>query len=486
MPDTPSSIAGLAAESRRGYVVAAAGCGKTEEIAKATALGSAKRLILTHTHAGVDALTSRLERLRVPSKLYRIHTIAGWCLQFAASFPQRSGLTCQVPRSALAWENVYESATRLLASGALNRILPVSYCGVFIDEYQDCTTTQHRVALGLAGHLPVCIFGDPLQAIFDFKGQRPVNWDSEVYPAFSKVATLNEPWRWKLATNLELAEWLSSIRQKLEAGEAQIDLRDRPHCVRWGRLPTTGTSRIHAIYSTCTGAIPSADGETLVVIADAANLNSRTRLARTLAHRGFSNIEAVACPTLREAGADLESNDGIARVRAVAEFAQQCMTQTSAKDFVKAVEARKAGRTWGATAFGRLVDLGLAVAAEEEPRSMLQLLDGFRERSGAKVYRRERLAAMRSALRFVCEHPTVAVAEAIAEVQTRSSHMGKLIPSRAIGSTLLVKGLEFDHAVVVKAGKMTRRDWYVALTRASRSLHILSEDEVMQVGPERG
>jgi DNA helicase IV len=57
--------------------------------------------------------------------------------------------------------------------------------------------------------------------------------------------------------------------------------------------------------------------------------------------------------------------------------------------------------------------------------------------------------------------------DTIWEVQNRLRHIGRIIPKRAIGSTLLVKGLEFDHAVIIHTDSMSRKDWYVALTRAT-------------------
>ena len=47
------------ARSARGAMIAAAGCGKTEVIASAVAnYGGGKELVLTHTHAGVEAIRS--------------------------------------------------------------------------------------------------------------------------------------------------------------------------------------------------------------------------------------------------------------------------------------------------------------------------------------------------------------------------------------------------------------------------------------------
>src|SRR5712664_1999310 len=97
--DTGSEIAQLASALRLGSIVAAAGCGKTEQIANATHLSGGRRLILTHTHAGVDVLRQRLRKLNVPRSKFRLDTIAGWCLRYAASFPARSGLICLVPRT---------------------------------------------------------------------------------------------------------------------------------------------------------------------------------------------------------------------------------------------------------------------------------------------------------------------------------------------------------------------------------------------------
>lgn len=142
--DDDDQISRLAATIRRGSIIAAAGCGKTEQIARATALSDGRRLILTHTHAGVDALKARLKKRSVPDNKYRIDTIAGWSLRFAASFPLRSGLEITNP-SDDDWNTVYECAAKVIESGALSGILNASYTGLFVDEYQDCTQDRKSV-----------------------------------------------------------------------------------------------------------------------------------------------------------------------------------------------------------------------------------------------------------------------------------------------------------------------------------------------------
>ena len=61
----------------------------------------------------------------------------------------------------------------------------------------------------------------------------------------------------------------------------------------------------------------------------------------------------------------------------------------------------------------------------------------------------------------------------------RTRRLGKRLPKALISRTLLIKGMEFDHAVVLDADGLNRKEFYVAATRASRSLTILSSRPVL-------
>ena len=53
-------------------------------------------------------------------------------------------------------------------------------------------------------------------------------------------------------------------------------------------------------------------------------------------------------------------------------------------------------------------------------------------------------------------------------------HTGRPIShQKLIGTTLLVKGLEYDHAVILDADSLGAKDLYVAMTRGSKSLTII-------------
>jgi hypothetical protein len=466
-------IAKLAASLRRGSIVAAAGCGKTEQIARATLIADGRRLILTHTHAGIDVLRARLKKHNVPSNKFRLNTIAGWCLRYSASFPKTSGLANVQPRADGEWNAVYESAARLIGSGAVRNVLTSSYSGVFVDEYQDCSGPQHQVVSALSGRLPVCVFGDPLQAIFDFKGQKPVDWNTDVFPVFPKAGELVKPWRWHNAENKVLGEWLAGLRPTLEGG-GSVDLSDSPECVVWEELPTDPRFRNAKIVEVCKRTLGNLNDGTLVVIGDAANINGRAAIAKNLAKAGFSNIEPLGCSSLYAAAAKIEKAKGFVRLEAAMEFICDCLTGAEQTDFLNGVKSRQAGGKLGTAKFGELINIGLTVAQNPGDEALLELMQGFYERSDTYCYRREMFFAMRAALRIKCTQQPCALADAIWEIQNRARHAGRFMASKSIGSTLLVKGLEFDHAIVIHADNMTRKDWYVALTRAAKSVTILA------------
>ncbi len=373
-------------------------------------------------------------------------------------------------------ECIYEAAAKLLNSGAVKGILGSSYAGVFVDEYQDCSGLQHQVIKAIANYLPVGVFGDPLQAIFDLKGQKPVDWAEDVFPIFSKALDLTTPWRWKNAGNSELADWLASLRLTLEQG-GNIDLKGRPGCVKWESLPSDQKVWQGKIVGTCKAVMGKASGARLVVIGDPSNINMRASLAKKLAAAGFTNIEPLGCKHLYEFAKKIQAAKGFTRLEIVLEFICACMIGAERANFLKAVKAHQCGKKRGASQFGDLIKAGIAVADGTSEEDLLNLMQGFHAMKSSRVFRKERFFSMRSALRIKSERQHEALTDVVSEVQNRIRHTGRSIGKRCIGSTLLVKGLEFDHAVIIQSDNMSRKDWYVALTRATTSVTILSSSE---------
>ncbi len=473
--DADAEIGRLAASLRRGSIVAAAGCGKTEQIARGVIVSGRRRLVLTHTHAGVDALTRRLKKHNVLSDKYRLDTIAGWCLRFAAAFPNRSGISAVEPKSTAEWDAVYNAAVKLIDSGAVDGVIASSYGGCFVDEYQDCTKHQHAVIQRLANHLPTCVFGDPLQAIFDFRGQQPVDWELDVFPTFVREGELITPWRWKNAGNFALAEWLQTVRQAMESGSA-LDLTMLPEGVTRIALPTDIRFQQGAIVRQCLDSMGEAHLGNLIVIGDSKSANRRSALAQKLAKQGFTNIEPVGCKDIFSAAKAIDSSTGVDRFKALLQFAEKCMTGTNRTEFEKAVRAHQQGRRLGQAKFGVLLSLANAVITTGGDNAMLAFLGALQSHAGVHLYRREMFCAMKSALQVKATREIGNLNDAIWEVQNRSRHIGRRLGNRSIGSTLLVKGLEFDRSIVLYSGAMSPKDWYVALTRATQRIRIISPE----------
>lgn len=466
-----ADLAAIVCATRAGSVVAAAGCGKTEQIVNTVEYGEGRRLILTHTHAGVDVLRRRLRDRKVSTKRYAIDTIAGWCMRYAASYPLRSGLTVSQPKGEQDWAAVYDAALQLLGSGAIERVLRASYSGVLVDEYQDCSHRQHEIVTAISDILPTCVFGDPLQAIFDFKGQAPVDWDAAVFPTFPHIRTLTKAYRWHRHGNATLAAWLEAIRPALETG-GTVELDKGPACVKWEWLPDQAGPRQNKIINACLKAMGS-DGN-LVVIADSVNDGARAAIARSLGKQQFSTIEPVECKAIFSATRKLETTDGSKRLEGTLDMLEKCMSGVGRADFTKAVAARKLGRKLGERRFGKLVELALVLEEDGGDAPCLALIDGFVALSTTYIYRREMLSAIQSALKLNIAGEKISLAEAVWRVQNQLRHVGRRVPHYSVGSTLLVKGLEFTNVVIVHSPSLSRKDWYVALTRATHRITILA------------
>jgi len=212
----------------QGLISAPAGCGKTHLIAETLKNNPADKpiLVLTHTNAGVAALNARLERLGVPKNKFQVATIDGWAIKLASSFPMRSQLSTETLKLLNPWADypkIRNSAATTIQSGHLEHILPANYERLLVDEYQDCSGTQHNLVMQASNYLPVCAFGDPLQAIFNFGDDRLPNWQKTVCKDLPLIGELNIPWRWKNTGEIEFEKWLLQIR-KNRIDKKPIDL----------------------------------------------------------------------------------------------------------------------------------------------------------------------------------------------------------------------------------------------------------------------
>jgi DNA helicase-2/ATP-dependent DNA helicase PcrA len=473
----------LAAHEGSGYVVAPAGYGKTYLIAEATARSAGRQLILTHTYAGVNALRRKMRTLGVSDRLYRIDTIASWSLRLSLSYSGTSSWVDERPADNERWSALYDACSRLLDHAFIRRIVRASYDGLYVDEYQDCSEAQHSIILKLARDLPCRILGDPLQGIFDFEGQNPIDWARDVEDRFERLCSLDVPHRWIQAGVGSLGEWLRNVRTQLEQGHP-IDLNaDCPAAVDFTHADADPQALIQSQGNTCR--YFNCDGAHTVIAIHKGSQEYKARchtLSRNLSGR-FSSIEEVEGKDLFSFIRKIDSaRTDAARLQEVIAFAKRCMTaveQNLPAGTVRGEEVNIRANTRNPEA-ARKANAYLAAPTSS---AMAGFLLALKQTAGVEVVRADLFNRALGVLGKHVLHPGLCLAEAAENYHGEFRYKGRPVGRRRlIGTTLLVKGLEFDHAIVLDAASLSKKELYVALTRGARSLTIISTSPVLNPG----
>ncbi len=473
----------LADHQGAGYVVAPAGFGKTYLIAEATARSTGRQLILTHTYAGVNALRRKMRALCVSDRLFRIDTIASWSLRICLSYSQTSGWRNKRPADNEQWIAVYEACARLLDQAFVRGLVRASYDGLYVDEYQDCSATQHCVVLKLARDLPSRILGDPLQGIFDFDGQNPVDWTRDVEGGFERLGVLDTPHRWMQAGANDLGIWLRNVRTNLEQGQP-IDLNmNRPAAVTFRQTNADPQALVQSQGNACRYFQCDPTDTVIAIHKGSQEYKAKChKLSRNLGGR-FSSIEEVEGKDLFSFIRKLErARSDSARLKEAVEFAKRCMTaveQNLPAGTVRGDHVNIRANTSNPEA-ARKANAYLAAPGSA---AMSGFLMALKETQGIAVVRADLFYRALGVLEKHVLHPDLSLADAAEKYHGEFRYKGRPIGRRKlIGTTLLVKGLEFDHAIVLDAASLSKKELYVALTRGARSLTIISTNSVLNPG----
>lgn len=429
-------------EAERACLVAPAGYGKTQTISKAVSYSdTGKQLILTHTHAGVQSLRKRLRNLGVKPTQYEIDTIHGWAFSLVRSYPKTAGFSTLVPRGS-DWTKILEAATHLLQLGFMKTVIQASYVGVFVDEYQDCSIEQHELILRLIDILPCRIVGDPLQGIFNFGNTQLVDWESDIFPLFRKLPDLTTPYRW-LSKNQALGEWLHYARGCLEK-RTPIELDTS--IVNW--IPEGTTDWIEACTTT-----ENAQG-TIIAIHPGYPADCH-EFARQL-NGYYQSIEEMEARDLMRFAERFDACDESELAGSLIEFLELCVVEITqeVEDLVQELNDKNFGNV-----------LNILKQIERIPR--------------IKFFRTELWNEMKNSITTynTGEFPSLYEAAYYSRNSTKLS--GRREFKRIASRTLLIKGLEYDHAIVLGADRYNIRNLYVAITRGARSLTIVSDTQFL-------
>ena len=465
------NIAEQLAHADRAYIKAPAGYGKTFLIAQAvTYCNNGKELILTHTHAGVRSIQEKLKSMGVSTKKYDVDTIAGWCLRLTMTFPFLSGLSNFSPMENDEWNSIYPVLIKLLENSSIKKIIKSTYHGIYVDEYQDCNCRQHQLILVLANLLPCRILGDDLQGIFDFSKNDPlINWRDDVETQFLHIGDLTKPWRWINANNAALGTVLLQLREALESSQP-FNLQQRPitwvnytypNQINWcRRFLRNNTESVVAIQS-----LP----------------NQCNYFARQLQGK-YGVMESLNCQDLFKAAIEIETLQGFSRALYLIEFASKCMTQIkdTLKPTISAFEKGKFSAVSDKTTYPVLVNALNQVICDYNLLFVANTLPLFCKISNSYLYRRELWYEFSRSIKVYLRGGFDTLKDAAWNIRNITREQGRYLDHRTISRTLLIKGLEFDHVIILNADSLDKKNLYVAMTRGTKSLTVLSSNPIIQ------
>jgi hypothetical protein len=414
----------------------------------------------------------------VSSAACRVETLDGFALRYAAAFPKTSGCTVAEPSQSCDWIAVREACRLGLENRHVEHVFTQSYAGFYVDEYQDCTMSQHQMVLRLAQLRPCRVVGDPMQAVFGFEKDDPLpDWQEDVASQFERLPDLTEPHRWyRDGANRDLGDWLASVRRDLSCASWSLSFtNDAP--VNWVRRtgPDLSDQRI-----ACFALNKSCGTDTVVAIHNHAS--QQHCVAKALGGC-YQSIEEVEGKDLLKHCGLLDDSVGIERARRVVDAACECVVSMPKQlQAIKAALARgripKKGKVVSDCA--ELLAALQVVAAGHEHMPVADCLDLISRMPGAVFYRRELLTDMRKTCRIHDSSSGGSLRKTAWKVRDAARRHARHLYRRVVARTLLIKGLEFDHAVVLDAdGISNAKDLYVALTRASKSLTIVSKSPML-------
>ena len=462
----------------KGYVIAPAGYGKTHLIAMAVKAATKRQLILTHTFAGVYSIKTKMAALGVPPSKYQIDTIASWSLRLCLAYPKTSGWKTEHPTDKQ-WNKLYDCCSGLLGKQFVRRVIAATYAGVYVDEYQDCSDLQHTLVCAFAEFLPCRILGDPMQAIFDFGGDdgKPIDWTVSVYPTFTCLGQLETPWRWKMAGDPKLGAWLKQARQTLEQGQKIDLLNGLPECVK--RAYTPPEFLAHKQYNSLMGLLGHDESVIALHGGDQMSKNKTHDLALRVGGR-FSSIEEVEGKVLhsfvKKLGGAKTSKAGF--LLAV-EFAKKCFTGV-AKALTAGTQKGEVAKQTKSTKYPLVLHAANAYLNNPTSTHLRAFFLALKANPETSAYRRDLLYRFLNVLKIHVDGVVENLTEAANKYQRDMRNTGRPISHRKlIGTTLLVKGLEYEHAVILDADTLDVKDLYVAMTRGSKTLTIIGAERYL-------
>jgi hypothetical protein len=446
-----------------------AGSGKTQLVAAIVGVAAERQsrtLVLTHTHAGVDAIRNRLRSFGVSRTSAHIDTITGWAFDLVRSYPVIAGFRVPPEPDWRQSRKYLQAAIRVVRSRAIAGVHQVSFDYFVVDEYQDCNTIQHEFVLAVSNAIPkTCVLGDRLQGIFDFGGEALVDWDEHVFSRFPLLHQDHIPHRWR-GHNEPLGQWLLDIRPTL-LQRRSIDLSS----VSIEGFTWDKTNRASVVAA---AQRPWPTSESVLVLGQWPS--DANDLARDLNGR-YGVMEDIQGNFMIEFLGELEQAELSEYGSVLARFAKRCFSGLAGID--SAVTTKLAMHQPSAQlSRPGLESILLALDSlnfDPSLQGVAAAMKAIGEAPSIRLYKTEAWTDVLKAIESAVANQLTTVS-ALARIRDSLRHSGRRPIRRAVSRTVLVKGLEFDHVVIGDASALrSHRNLYVALTRARKSISVFSQ-----------
>lgn len=462
----------------KSIVIAPAGYGKTHTISESILHTEGKQLILTHTHAGVASIKEKLKKLGVYTASYNVETITSYAQKYVKSFcPKKDTPSQDIPKEYYPY--IIKEATRLIRIKPISDVLTNSYTGLFVDEYQDCTLIQHDFIIAISNLIPTRLLGDYLQGIFDFTGELIDLEDESTFKKFNvNRYELTTPWRWK-DKNVNLGNDLKEIREKLiNCKEVKLNTFSSIEFVKINQQyfkdrRSIFYTKIWSLYE---------EESLLIIHPDSTNINSRLKFIQTFKNK-FRLLESIDDKIFYSISKEIDQSSPEHIPILVRSICLKVFNKTAVNNWFNDKGLKNKTKL---NDKDLIKPIKLLLEEVSENNSMnfkliSKLLEDISKLPKFICYRKELFKSICLSLKKASKEK-ISVHEAMQDSRNMIRMVGRKIHGKCIGTTLLTKGLEFDTVCILHAEKFTcPKNLYVALTRASKRLIIISQKNTLKI-----
>ncbi|MFA6832869.1 MAG: UvrD-helicase domain-containing protein, partial [Bacteroidaceae bacterium] len=394
------------------------------------------------------------------------------------------------------FDGIIDKCSELLQSNVVQSVIQITYNGIFVDEYQDCTIDQHKMIMLLGVNLPLHLLGDPLQGIFSFELKPLVNFDNDL-ASFQRFNLLKYPWRWH-KDNIALGKQILEFRTILESKQP-IVLKSNfsANLIVEQCKPNLGEhSPEYSRWLRCI--FEKYDNESLLVIYPSYKhnntygqlvlkgiLSDRIKLKSKIDfNNSYRILDAIDSSEYyrcaKKIDKYLENCRNGRRIKRIARLYDIMdglhINTTSLNKWINKKENRFTSRTKKyAPDSEHLKYLFDKYEKSININNLILLINFIFNLSDMKCHYKGLYYELKHSAEISISE-SITMFDAMKVLKSKIRHIGRKVDGRCIGTTLLTKGLEFDTVIIYGADKFEdSKNSYVAISRACRRLVLLTE-----------